>query len=153
MNFALKSQLPTEQHFKPPESDSTIQIGDYIEVLEGEHVGKHGVVDWFAKGDDNLWFRNILTTDDTEPNDGLGTISVPAAIVQRTDLTKTLPFTKERGYDVRPGDVVIVTRGPEYDAKGVVQSVDFPSARLTLLCDGDCSLVSIIRLDSSISDL
>lgn len=116
-------------------------------------MGKRGVVNWFAKGDDNLWFRNILTTDDTEPNDGLGTILVPAAIVRRTDLTKTLPFTKERSYDVRPGDVVIVTRGPEYDAKGVVQSVDFLNTRLTLLCDGDCSLVSIICLNSSISDV
>jgi len=121
--------------------------------MEGEHMGKRGVVNWFAKGDDNLWFRNILTTDDTEPNDGLGTILVPAAIVWRTDLTKTLPFTKERSYDVRPGDVVIVTRGPEYDAKGVVQSVDFLNTRLTLLCDGDCSLVSIICLNSSISDV
>lgn len=142
-----------EQNFKLPESDSTIQIGDYIEVLRGPHTGKRGVVDWITRGDTKLWFRNILTTD-TEPNDGLGTISVPVAFVQWTDLTNTLPFMKEKGYDVRPGDVVIVTHGLEYEAKGVVQSIDFPNAHLTLQCHGYHSLVSrIYCLHWSTSDL
>ncbi|KAG1730044.1 hypothetical protein EDD22DRAFT_853049 [Suillus occidentalis] len=143
LSFTLKSQLPMEQNFKLPESDSTIQIGDYIEVLRGPHTGKRGVVDWIVKGDTNLWFRNILTTD-TEPNDGLGTIFVPVAFVQRMDLTKTLSFTKEKGYDVRPGDIVIVTCGLEYEAKGVIQSIDFPNAHLTLRYHGDYSLVTVL---------
>ncbi|KAG1860099.1 hypothetical protein F4604DRAFT_1684476 [Suillus subluteus] len=129
-----------QQHLAPPEPDSTIQIGDYIEVLEGMHMGKHGVVTWFAKGDTSLWFQNILTTDNTESKDGLSTLSVPTAIIRRMNLTNTLQFTKDRGYDVRPGDVVTVTHGLEYEVKGVMQSADFPNACLTPVCDRDHSL-------------
>lgn len=147
----MKSQLPVQQHFAPaPESDS-IEIGDFIQVLDGEHVGKRGVVDWISKGESKLWFRDIITPDDTQS--GLSSILVPTAMVQRTDLTQTLQYTQEKGYDVRPGDTVSVARGPECGATGVVQSVDFPNATLTLLCDGDHSLVSNIHLDSNISDL
>jgi ribosomal protein L24 len=66
---------------------------------------------------------------------------------------QTITYTKEKGYDVRPGDVVSVARGPEYQAKGVVQSVDLPKARLRLLSENDQSLVSTLQHDSSISDL
>jgi len=66
---------------------------------------------------------------------------------------QTITYTKEKGYDVRPGDVVSVTCGPEYQAKGVVQSVDLPKARLILLSENDQSLVSTLQHDSSISDL
>lgn len=115
-------------------------------------MGKRGVMEWCAKGDTNIWFRDIFTPRNTE----LLSISVPAAMVQRTDVTylKTIQYTKERGYDIRPGDVVTVVRGPEYEAKGVVRLVDFPNAHLTLLCDGDHSLVSMIHLNFHfISDL
>ncbi|KAG1889804.1 uncharacterized protein F5891DRAFT_1198328 [Suillus fuscotomentosus] len=104
-----------QQDFEPSELDS-IQIGDFIEVLDGEHMGKRGVVDWLAKGDNKLWFRDILSTESIESSGGLSSLS-------------------ERGYDVRPGDIVTVVRGPEYEAKGVVQSVDFPNAHLSVLCD------------------
>ncbi|KAG1740431.1 uncharacterized protein EDB91DRAFT_1248312 [Suillus paluster] len=60
-----------------------------------------------------------------------------------TPSSKTLQFTKERGYDVKPGDVVIVARGPEFQMKGVVQIVDFPNTCLTLISEGDYSLVNI----------
>lgn len=69
------------------------------------------------------------------------------------DLAQTIQYTRERGYDVRPGNTINVARRPEYGAMGVVQSVDFPNARLNLLCDGDHLLVSNTQLDSSISDL
>ncbi|KAG2123402.1 hypothetical protein BD769DRAFT_1743117 [Suillus cothurnatus] len=42
-------------------------------------------------------------------------------------------YTKERGYDVRPGDTVSVVCGPEYQAKGFVHSINYPNARLTLV--------------------
>ncbi|KAG2124846.1 uncharacterized protein EDB93DRAFT_1110428 [Suillus bovinus] len=104
------------------------------------------IVDWLSKKDTKLWFRDIFTMDDTECSGKLSSISVPIAIVQRTSTTQTIQFTKERGYNIRPGDIVTVARGPEYEEKGVVQSVDFPNARLTLLCDGDHSLASTINL-------
>ncbi|KAG2086017.1 uncharacterized protein F5147DRAFT_659334 [Suillus discolor] len=43
----------------------------------------------------------------------------------------------------KPGDVVRVARGPEYPAKGVVRSVDFPNTCLTLLSEIDHSLVHV----------
>jgi hypothetical protein len=75
------------------------------------------------------------------------------AFVQQTRLPQTIKFTKEKGYDVRPGDVMRVAHGPEYQTKGIVQRVDFPKACLTLLSESDHSLVSEIELDSGISDL
>jgi ribosomal protein L24 len=151
LSHTLNSQLPVQQYFEPPPDSGSIEIGDFIQVLDGEHAGKRGIVDWLSKADTKLWFRDFFTPVDTES--GLSSISVPIAMVQRTDLTQTIQYTRERGYDVKPGDVVNVARGPDYGAKGVVQSVDFPNARLTLLCDGDRSLVSTTHLNSGISDL
>ncbi|KAG1790362.1 uncharacterized protein HD556DRAFT_1310750 [Suillus plorans] len=129
LDHIVQSQPQTQQHFEPPQSDS-IEIGDFIEVLVGEHIGKCGIIDWFSKGDTKLCGR-------------LSRTSVPIAAVQRTKLTQTLKFTKEKGYDVKPGDIVTVAHGPEYEAKGVIQSVDFPNAHLTLLCDGDHTLINV----------
>ncbi|KAG1722778.1 hypothetical protein EDD22DRAFT_962142 [Suillus occidentalis] len=141
LSHTLNSCLPVQHHFEPPPDSDSIEIGDFIEVLDGEHTGKRGVVDWLSKNDSKLWFQDIFTPADMES--GLLSISVPKAMVQRTDLTQTIQYTKERGYDVKPGDTVSVARGLEYGAKGVVQSVDFPNAQLTLICDGDRSLINV----------
>jgi hypothetical protein len=93
-----------------------------------------------------LWFRDVnpvLAEDDVESSVGSLRIQVPVTVVRRIKLPNTIKYTKERGYDVRPGDVVSVARGPEYQRTGVVRSVDFPNARLTFLSDSDHSLVSI----------
>ncbi|KAG2340114.1 hypothetical protein BDR05DRAFT_1002860 [Suillus weaverae] len=52
-------------------------------------------------------------------------------------------YTKEKGYDIRPGDIVSVLRGPEYQRKGVVESIDFLNGRLTLISDSDFSLIGV----------
>lgn len=87
-----------------------------------------------------LWFRDVnhpLTENEfRSPH-----IAVPATISQRIRLPPTLKFTKDRGYDIRPGDSISVARGPEYLATGIVQTVDFIQARLQFLSDGDQSLV------------
>ncbi|KAG2087625.1 uncharacterized protein F5147DRAFT_658914 [Suillus discolor] len=118
-----------------------IEIGDFIQVLDREHTGKHGVIDWLSKGDSYLWFRDLFTPVDTKS--GLSSSSVHIVMVQQTDLTWTIQYTKERGYNVKPGDTVSVARGPEYGAKGVIQSMDFPNTCLTLLCDSDCLLIDV----------
>ncbi|KAG2151803.1 hypothetical protein BD769DRAFT_1380674 [Suillus cothurnatus] len=144
LKHTLKSHVPIQQHVEPPCDPDSIEIGDYIQVLDGEHAGKRGIVNWFPKGDTNLWFRDIFTVNDTESSlDGLLSISVPATMVQRTDLAQTIHFTNERGFDVRPGDTVSVARGPEFGAQGLVQHVDFPKARLSILCDGDKSIIHV----------
>ncbi|KAG1843449.1 hypothetical protein DFJ58DRAFT_731565 [Suillus subalutaceus] len=140
LDHLAQSQLQTQQHFEPPQSDS--EICDFIEVLVGEHIGKSGVIIWFSKGDTQLWFRDIFTADSTASG-VLWSTSVPVAAVQRMKITQTLKYTKERGYDVKPGDVMTVALGLECEAKGVVQSIDFPNARLTMICDGDHSLIDV----------
>lgn len=152
LNHVLPSQLPTQQYFQPPSDSESIEIGDNIRVWDGPHAGKFGIMTWINRGSTYLWFRDVCAQDDTESGDGLLSISAPIAFVQRTNLTQTLQFMKERGYDIRPGDAVSVVRGPEYQAKGFVHSVDFANARLTMVSDGDWSLVSTLRFHLNISD-
>ncbi|KAG2092151.1 uncharacterized protein F5147DRAFT_779772 [Suillus discolor] len=130
----IVEMLPVQQLFKPPPNIESIQIGDGIEVLVGEHMGKYGIVCWLPKGGDNIWFQHETLN-----------IPVPISCVQRTHLPhlQMLQYTKDKGYDVKPGDVVRVACGPEYQMKGIVQSINFPHARLTLLSDIDYSLVDV----------
>ncbi|KAG2048983.1 hypothetical protein BDR06DRAFT_1012510 [Suillus hirtellus] len=141
LRHTINSQLPVQQHLAPPPESDSIKIGDFIQVLDGEHIGKCSIVDWISKGESKLWFRDIITPDDTESE--LSSILVPTSLVQGTDLAQTIQYTRERGYDVRPGDTVTVACGPEYGATGVMQSVDFPNANLTLLCNGDRLLINV----------
>jgi ribosomal protein L24 len=141
-----------QQLFEPPCNSDSIEIGDHIQVLDGEHAGKRSIIDWFAKGETSLWFCDVFTAN-TEPSIGLLSISVPIKMIQRMNLLQTIQFTKERGYDIRLGDTVSVVRGPEFGMKWLVHHVDFPNASLVLLCDGDKSLVSFIHFDSNTSDL
>ncbi|KAG1875742.1 hypothetical protein F4604DRAFT_1924805 [Suillus subluteus] len=143
LSHTTHSQLPMQQYLDPPPESDSIEIGDYIEVLNGKHMGKRGVMDWYSKGSTNLWFQDVLTEDGRETSSGVSSISVPVAMVQWTSLTHTIQYTKDKGYDVRPGDIVTVAHGPEYQVKGVVHSVDIPNARLTILCDGDQSLLCV----------
>ncbi|KAG1809158.1 uncharacterized protein BJ212DRAFT_1302721 [Suillus subaureus] len=70
-------------------------------------------------------------------------IEVPLAWVQWMYLTPTIKYTKDKGYDVRPGDFVKVIHGPEHQMTGVIHSIDFPTACLTLLSQTDKSLINI----------
>ncbi|KAG1791227.1 uncharacterized protein HD556DRAFT_1445493 [Suillus plorans] len=145
LKHTLQAQLPTQQFFEPPPDPDDIQIGDVIQVLFREHIGKCGVVDWFPSGGTMLWFWDVnpmLTTGD-DTNLGPPSIQVPAVMVQRMRLPPTIKFTKDRGYDVRPGDVVSVARGPEYEATGVVQSVNVPEACLTILSTRDHTITNV----------
>ena len=141
-----------------------IQIGDYIKVLLGEHNGKYGTVRWldgtvrwldgtvrwldgtvrWLDGTD-LWFideTNISQT--TGFNFATSGVRVPTESVRRLHFLNILKFTKESGYNVKPGDNVLIARGPHYGITGTVQSVDFPNASLKLKCDNDNTSVSNI---------
>ncbi|KAG1818905.1 hypothetical protein EV424DRAFT_1347487 [Suillus variegatus] len=114
-------------------------------ILFGEHMGKCSIVDWFPLGGSMLWFWDMnpmLTTgDDTHVRPP--SIQVPAIMVQRMHLPPTIKFMRDRGYDVRPGDVVSVARGPEYEATGVMQSVNVPEACLTILSTRDHTIINV----------
>ncbi|KAG1797622.1 uncharacterized protein BJ212DRAFT_1305940 [Suillus subaureus] len=142
LNHTVHLQLPMQQYLEPPADSDSIEIGDHIEVLEGKHVGKCSIVDWYAKGSTHLWFWDVITQDGRETSSELSSIRVPVAIVQQTSLTCTIQYTKDKGYDVRPGDIMTVACGPEYQAKGVVHSIDIPNTHLTILCDDDQSLIT-----------
>ncbi|KAG1765876.1 hypothetical protein EV702DRAFT_1050865 [Suillus placidus] len=143
-NYTYQSWLPTQQHFEHL-PDEAIQVGDYIEILIREDKGKCGIVAWFPAGETQLWFWyvNTRTKGDTKHSSRLPIFKIPTTFVRWMGLSQTLKYTKEKGYDVKPGDVVRVAHGPEYQMKGVVQSVDFPKARLTLLSENDRSLIDI----------
>ncbi|KAG1803418.1 uncharacterized protein BJ212DRAFT_1487019 [Suillus subaureus] len=146
LHHVFHLQLPVQQRFEPPPQSKSIQVGDHIEVLVGEHFKKCSIVEWFPMGSAMLWFQDMdpmLSGDDVGTSVGLLRIQVPVAVVQRTKLPDTLKYTQERGYDVRPGDVMSVAHGLEYQRKGVVQNIDFPNARLTFLSDSDHSLINV----------
>jgi hypothetical protein len=64
LSHTLNSQLPVQQYFEPPPNSGSIEIGDFIQVLDGEHAGKRGIVDWLSKADTKLWFRDFFTPVD-----------------------------------------------------------------------------------------
>ncbi|KAG2038738.1 hypothetical protein BDR03DRAFT_981276 [Suillus americanus] len=139
----LQGHMSAEQYVDPPEESKSVEIGDYVEVTVGDLIGKGGIVQWSSN--DFVWFqdeRELLRSDDhsqvTPPF-----IRVLATMVDRTRLPATIKFTKERGYDVRPGDLVSVARGPEFRTKGVVRSIDFPNAQLTLETLQELDLVTV----------
>ncbi|KAG1729540.1 hypothetical protein EDD22DRAFT_853119 [Suillus occidentalis] len=145
MHHTFQPRLPAQQHYEPP-PDESIQVGDHIKVLAGEHMGKCGIVSWFSAGATQLWFcetNSIFIEDETKCSLGPPVIHVTATFVQRMHLPQTITYTTDRGYDVRPGDVVSVAHGPEYQTKGIVQSVDFPNAHLTILSESDQSLIDV----------
>jgi transcription antitermination factor NusG len=138
----LQAYMSVPQYVDPPEEPKTIKIGDYVTVTVGNLVGKSGLVLW-ASGE-FIWLHDNA---DLQGSDDHATpfLHVQAAMVERTRLPATIKFTKERGYDVRPGDAVSVARGPEFRTKGVVSAVDFLKAQLTLETEGDHSFVSFIE--------
>jgi hypothetical protein len=144
----LQKKLPMQQLFNPPPETETIEIGDYVEVLGRQYIGKRGI-SWFPPGKTSSVY---LWVDDKVCSTGLVMIGVLSVWIRWIRLAKTIEYTKDKGYDVRPGDFVNVVRGPEYQTTGVVQSVDFPMARLTILSQTDGSLVSSDHMNSIISN-
>jgi ribosomal protein L24 len=53
-------------------------------------------------------------------------------MVKRTHLPATIKLTQEKGYDVRPGDHVCIAHGPEFRTTGLVCSMDYLKAELTM---------------------
>ncbi|KAG1803962.1 uncharacterized protein BJ212DRAFT_1581118 [Suillus subaureus] len=129
-------ELPMQPDFDPLPEPESFQIGDEIEVCVGEYMGKCRIVVWFPVGGTTLWFCAVGNIEDE-------LINAPTAFVQHIRPFKTLQFTKERRYDVKPGDIMTVTHGPEFQTKGVVQAVDFSNVHLTLISEGDYSLVNV----------
>ncbi|KAG2046380.1 hypothetical protein BDR06DRAFT_1014772 [Suillus hirtellus] len=127
-------------------------IRDTVRVVAGSYLGLEGHV---IQMDKDLFHLcqgvsmeeeespQALTLHSMEYYLGPPSFQVPVAFVKQTRLPQTVKFTKEKGYDLKPGDVIRVARGLEYQAKGIVQSVDFPKAHLMLLSESDRSLIDI----------
>ncbi|KAJ8587290.1 hypothetical protein M405DRAFT_316926 [Rhizopogon salebrosus TDB-379] len=144
LDHRFSSALPIQPHYEASLDDDDLQIGDHIKVLSGKHKNKRGVVEWLSVGGSHLWFvKETDAFEDTELDPESSGIQVPVEIIQRVRIPDVLKLTMDKGFDVKPGDHVKVARGPHYKATGIVQSVDFPNARLTLKCDAGDALVNI----------
>jgi hypothetical protein len=140
LKHVLQKLPPTQQLLNPPPKIKSIEIGDYVEVLGGQYIGKCGIITWFPLGEtSSVYLREDNNACSTGPP---VLIRVLLVWVQWIRLAQTIKYTMDKGYDAKPGDFVNVARGPEYQATGVMQSVDFATARLTLLSQTDGSLVS-----------
>lgn len=137
--------MSAPQYVDPPAEPKTIEIGDYVTVTVGDLIGKSGLVLWSSG--EFVWFHDetdLHRSDDRTPS-AVPFLRVQAGMVERTRLPATIKFTKDRGYDIKPGDAVSVARGPEFRAKGLVTQVDFVKALLTIETEGDYSLVSLFH--------
>ncbi|KAG1722154.1 hypothetical protein EDB19DRAFT_1835142 [Suillus lakei] len=137
VDHMLHGHQSTHQYIDPPLETESIQISDYVQVLTGDSVGKSGTVEWVTSTGSMLWFRDTDTMLSSDDLTGLAlpAIQVPTSMVEHTCLPPTIKFSRDRGYDIKPGDVVSVSHGPGYCTTGVVHSVDFPNAQLTLETD------------------
>ncbi|KAG2034595.1 hypothetical protein BDR03DRAFT_984300 [Suillus americanus] len=75
-------------------------------------------MEWFPMGSTMLWFCNanpMLAGDDVGSIVGPLKIQVPVTVIQWTKLPDTLKYTQERGFDVRPGDVVCNMKLDSFD--------------------------------------
>ncbi|KAG1738459.1 hypothetical protein EDD22DRAFT_852065 [Suillus occidentalis] len=104
LSHTLQPRLLTQQYFKHPLDSGSIEIGDMIEVFRGVQRGQRGIVQWFPKGGTHLWFQDTELMVSGTPS----SVCVPAVCVQQTHLNEMLQYTKEKGYDTRPGDIISI---------------------------------------------
>ncbi|KAG1858316.1 hypothetical protein C8R48DRAFT_775264 [Suillus tomentosus] len=145
LRHTLQAQLvlPLLQVVEPPPEQDSIEVGDYVQVFEGEYLGKSGIVEWFPAGSTTLFLRDADLDVNADVMEGPLPVQVPAAMVQRARLAPIIKYTKDRGYDVKPGDFVSVVRGPEFGTTGFVHSVDFPTAHMKIQSSSDYSLIEV----------
>ncbi|KAG1899890.1 uncharacterized protein F5891DRAFT_980831 [Suillus fuscotomentosus] len=145
LRHTLQAQLalPLLQVVEPPPKQDSIEVGDYVQVFEGEYLGKSGIVEWFPAGSTTLFLRDADLDMNADVMEGPLPVQVPAAMVQRARLAPIIKYTKDRGYDVKPGDFVSVVRGPEFGTTGFVHSVNFPMARMKIQSSSDYSLIEV----------
>ncbi|KAI5984505.1 hypothetical protein EDD15DRAFT_2375158 [Pisolithus albus] len=151
------SQDPHDQLLHDPlANENRIQPGDLVRVICGPHKGLSGTLHY--RSGREIWVTPSTlpeeSTDDprnkgkskaeeSEVASGGGDIDENSDLIQvivsMDDVIitppPTLQFSKERGYDVSPGDHVWVARGPAVGAEGCICTVDFPSGRLTVLSE------------------
>ncbi|KAG1899041.1 uncharacterized protein F5891DRAFT_981437 [Suillus fuscotomentosus] len=130
-----------ELEFRLQDIEHVFWVSDTVRVVAGAYTGLEGYI--VKKSEDLFHVCQEATNEEAGGNIKDQLINVPAALVRQIHSPKTLQFTKEKGYNVKPGDVVTVAHGPEFQTKGVVQTVDFPNAHLTLISEGNYSLVNV----------
>ncbi|KAG1859464.1 hypothetical protein C8R48DRAFT_673997 [Suillus tomentosus] len=133
----LKIHMSIPTYINLLQESKSIKIGDFLQVLVGDWIGKSGVVQWVSNF--LIWFQDEmeLLMNDASSHVAPHFIQVEAVMVERTCLSATLEFTKEYGYNVRPEDVISIACGPEFHTEGVVHSMDFINAQLTLETDNE----------------
>lgn len=85
-----------------------------------------------------LWVHIVQPTIADNYVSGLQIIRISTSIIQQAHITPTIKFTKDRGYNVTPGDIISIAQGPGYLMQGVVESIDLVTAHLVFRSDTNC---------------
>ncbi|KAG1809890.1 uncharacterized protein HD556DRAFT_1302308 [Suillus plorans] len=99
LHHTLQPWLHTLQHFEPPPEYESLQVGDHIEVLAGEHSGKCGIMEWILGGI-MLWFRDVnpvLAGDDVESS--VGSLRIQGAMSKVIQYLESRTSHNQRTYD------------------------------------------------------
>ncbi|KAG1894033.1 uncharacterized protein F5891DRAFT_1195724 [Suillus fuscotomentosus] len=128
LRHMLQAQLalPLLQVVEPPPEHDPIEVGDY-----------------FPAGSTTLFLWDAGLDVNADDMEGPQPTQVPTAMVRRTHLAPTIKYTKDRAYDVKPGDFVSVVHGPKYRTMGFMHSVDFPTAHMRIQSSSDYALIEV----------
>ena len=144
----------------PPEPrHEVVQPGDTAIVHWGPYKGAQALIEWMDLECTQVWIYIKGREETKVPAVNLLLNSREKHIDQKIDYTMvavnihdiwvqrpsdTLTFSKDKGYDVCPGDSIEVARGNWFRAKGVVQTVHFEKGLLDFVFDADAQKVSLI---------
>ncbi|KAG1762160.1 hypothetical protein EV702DRAFT_1052638 [Suillus placidus] len=90
-------------------SDDMFHVCQHVSKEEVLVSRKCGIVEWIPMGGTMLWFRDanpVLPEDNIVSSVGSWRVQVPVTLVWWIKLPHMIKYTKEKGYDIRPGDVL-----------------------------------------------
>lgn len=121
----MESHVPDQPVYAPISSltpsiaieDDSVQIGDAVDVYEGSHRGERGYVTEVHQLAGTLKF--VSSREETSGHQFV----VPILVTAFKPDPRVLKYTVERGFDVRPGEDLIIMRGKHRGKRGIVSRV------------------------------
>ena len=133
--FLLESHTPDQPVYAPlgvlasstAENCDDVQIGDIVDLRGGCDRGyNRGYVTEVRRADGTLTF---VSTE----HDRVGQrFEVPISAVHFIPDPRAMKFTPDRGYNVKPGDLVFVVRGDHRGKTGTVSQVSLEEKALVI---------------------
>jgi hypothetical protein len=120
-------------------------------------MGHKGQIHWICYEESKLWVALLgkslpVDSEDFTPrplqqknspvdNDDFTGLTPETVVIDvhdaYTEAASTMKYSKDKGYDVTIGDLISVARGPHFGVQGLVHSVDFVEASLTVVSGED----------------